>query len=102
MSGKCARQPVELSVRHAVFHQRFDRMDGSVEPPPAKKRKAYMATYQEDWLRVFNGVIVKSKLGEHHACCVICSRDVNVSASGSYDVKSHMKSKLNERNAKSA
>ena len=24
-----------------------------------------MATYQEDWRRVFNGVIMKSKLGEH-------------------------------------
>ena len=43
-----------------------------------------------------------SKLGEHHAWCVICSRDVNVSASGSYDVKTRMKSKLHERNAKSA
>ena len=77
-------------------------MDQSVEPPPAKKRKAYMATYQEEWYHVFNGVIMKSKLGEHHAWCVICSRNVNVSASGSYDVKRHMKSKLHERNAKSA
>ena len=58
-----------------------------------------MATYQEDWRRIFYGVIMKSKLGEHHAWCVICSRDVNVSSSSSNDVKTHIKSKLRERNA---
>ena len=70
--------------------------------PPAKKRKQYAGHYLDDWKRVFNGVIAPSKLGDHHAWCVVCSRDVNVSASGVYDVRMHLKSKIHEKNAKSA
>ena len=69
---------------------------------PSKKRKRYAGSYQDDWGRLFNGVIAPSKVDEHHAWCVVCARDVNVSASGVYDVKSHVKSKLHEKIAKSA
>ena len=68
----------------------------------SKKQKRYAGSYQDDWGRLFNGAIVPSKVDEHHAWCVVCARDVNISASGVYDVKSHLKSKLHEKNAKSA
>ena len=76
-------------------------MDGEIVEPPAKKRKQYAGSYQDDWKRLFNGVIAPSKLGDHHAWCVVCSRDVNVSASGAYDVRMHLKSKIHDKNAKS-
>ena len=69
---------------------------------PSKKRKRYAGSHQDDWGRVFNGVIVPSKVDDHHAWCVVCARDVNVLASGVYDVKSHLRSKLHEKNAKPA
>ena len=70
--------------------------------PPCKRRKQYAGKFQEDWKRVFNGAIQKSKIDEHHAWCRVCSRDINISASGVYDLKMHMKSKMHEKNAKSA
>ena len=70
-------------------------------PPPAKRRKQYAGVYQRDWGRVFNGVIVPSKLGENHAWCVPCSRDVKVAASGIYDVREHIKSKAHIRKVES-
>ena len=76
-------------------------MDREIIEPPAKKRKQYTGSYQDDWKRVFNGVIAPSKLGDHHAWCVVCSRDVNVSASGVYDVRMQLKTKIHDKNAKS-
>ena len=61
----------------------------------AKKHKQYVGSYQDDWKRVFNGVIAPSKLGDHHAWCI-------VSASGLYGVCLHLKSKIHEKNTKSA
>ena len=66
---------------------------------PSKKRKRYAGSYQDDWGRLFNGVIAPSKVDEHHAWCVVRARDVNISASGVYNVKSHVMSKLHEKNA---
>ena len=46
--------------------------------PTAKKCKHYVGHYQDDWKRVFNGVIAPSKLGDHHAWWLVCSScDVN-------------------------
>ena len=42
--------------------------------PPAKKRKQYAGNFQDDWKRVFNGVIAPSKLGDHYAWCVVFTR----------------------------
>ena len=36
---------------------------------PSKKRKRYAGSYQDDWGRLFNGVIAPSKVDEHHAWC---------------------------------
>ena len=68
----------------------------------SKKRKRYAGSYQDDWGRVFNEVIMPSKAGDHHAWCVVCAGDVNVSASGVYNAKSHLKSKPDEKHAESA
>ena len=46
---------------------------------------------------MFEGMIALSKLGEHYAWCVPCSRDIKVSASEVYDVRGHLKSKLHVR-----
>ena len=70
--------------------------------PPSKKRKQFASHYQDDWKRIFNGVIAPLKLGNHHAWCIVCSRDVNVSAPGVYDVRMHLKSKIHKKKTKSA
>ena len=72
-----------------------------MRPPPAKRRKQYAGVYQSDWGRVFNGVIAPSKLGENHASCVPCSRDIKAAASGIYDVREHIKSKAHTRKVES-
>ena len=54
----------------------------------------------DDRAHVFNGVIVRSKVYDHDAWCVVCAWDVNISAASVYDVKRHIKSKLHEKNAK--
>ena len=77
-------------------------MDASEREPPTKRRKQYAGKFQDDWKRVFNGAIRKSKIDEHHAWCGVCSRDINISASGIYDVKMHIKSKMHEKNARAA
>ena len=46
---------------------------------------------------MFEGMIAPSKLREHYAWCIPCSRDIKVSASGVYDVREHLKSKLHVR-----
>ena len=65
--------------------------------PPAKKRKC-SGKLSKDWIRLFGGCIVESKLGEQYARCILCSRDVKVSASGVYDVKEHIRSKVHQTN----
>ena len=77
--------------------QFFVSNEMDVRPPPAKKRKQYAGVYQADWGRMFEGMIAPSKFGEHYAWCVPCSRDIKVSASGVYDVREHLKSKLHVR-----
>ena len=77
--------------------QFFVSNEMDVRLPPAKKRKQYAGVYQADWGRMFEGKITPSKLGEHYAWCVPCSRDIKVSASGVYDVRVHLKSKLHVR-----
>ena len=66
-------------------------------PPPAKRRKQYAGVYQSDWGRVFNGVIVPSKLGDYHAWCMPGSRDIKEDAPRIYDVREHIKSKSHTR-----
>ena len=58
--------------------QFFLSNEKDVRPPPAKKRKQYAGVYQADWGRMFEGMIAPSKLGEHYAWCVPCSRDIKV------------------------
>ena len=77
--------------------QFFVSNEMDVRPPPAKKRKQYAGVYHANWGRMFEGMIAPSKLGEHYAWCVPCSRDIKVSASGMYDVREHLKSKLHVR-----
>ena len=64
--------------------------------PAAKKRK-YAGSYQPSWNELFKGTIRESKLGSQHAWCTVCCRDIKVAASGVYDVREHIKSKLHER-----
>ena len=89
-----------LESFHAFYLIEMDAME--IVEPPAKKRKQYAGHYQDGWKQVFNGVITPSNLGDHHAWCIICSRDVNVSASGEYDVRMHLKSKIHDKNVKLA
>ena len=77
--------------------QFFVSNEMDVRPPPMKKRKQYAGVYQAHWGRMFEGMITPSKLGEHYAWCVPCSRDIKVSVSGVYDVREHLKSKLHVR-----
>ena len=58
------------------------------------------ATYLDDRARVFNKVIARSKVDDHDAWCVVCARDVTISAASVYDAKRHIKSELHEKNAK--
>ena len=64
--------------------------------PAAKKRK-YAGSYQPSWNELFKGTIRESKLGSQHAWCTVCCRDIKIAASGVYDVREHIKSKLHER-----
>ena len=64
--------------------------------PVAKKQK-YAGSYQPSWNNMFKGTIRESKLGSQHAWCTVCCRDIKVAASGVYDVREHIKSKLHER-----
>ena len=90
-----------LMMSFPAFH--LIEMDArEIVEPPAKKRKQYAGHYEDDWKCVFNGVITPSKLDDHHSWCVVCSCDVNVSPSGVYDVRMHLKSKIHEKNVKSA
>ena len=81
----------------------FKSLFGSaMDSPLAKRRKQYASTYQTDWERLFSGVIAPSKQGDQYAWCVPCTRDIKICASGVYDVREHLKTKLHGRNVKSS
>ena len=66
----------------------------------ARKKRKYEGSYQTSWKATFGGIITESKLGSNYAWCTVCCRDVKVAASGVYDVREHLKSKLHERQLK--
>ena len=41
-----------------------------------------MTGFQLEWVRLFDGMLTKSKRGEHHALCAVCLCDVKVVESG--------------------
>jgi len=65
----------------------------------SRKRVKYSGRFLSEWTETFNGVIIASKLGENYAFCKCCNKDVKVAASGIYDIREHLKSKVHQRNS---
>uniref|UniRef100_A0A1A8NSA0 Connexin 27.5 n=1 Tax=Nothobranchius rachovii TaxID=451742 RepID=A0A1A8NSA0_9TELE len=70
-------------------------MDGSEEGIPAKKSKK-SCKYLEKWDSEFT-FLKKSRMGQSHAFCKICSCDFSVSHGGRNDVSQHEKSTKHKR-----
>ncbi|XP_054601663.1 uncharacterized protein [Nothobranchius furzeri] len=70
-------------------------MDGSEEGIPAKKSKK-SCKYLEKWHSEFT-FLKKSRMGQSHAFCKICSCDFSVSHGGRNDVSQHEKSTKHKR-----
>ena len=68
--------------------------------PPTKKHKQYARPFQLSWNDQFQGVVTSSKLGSNHAWCTVCCRNIQVAASGVYDVSEHLKSKMHKQQLK--
>ena len=66
--------------------------------PPPKKRPKISGKFQEQWINLFKGVIVASKIGPEYARCTICSRDIKVAASGVFDVRMHLGTSMHQSN----
>uniref|UniRef100_A0A8C6LN13 Uncharacterized LOC107389530 n=1 Tax=Nothobranchius furzeri TaxID=105023 RepID=A0A8C6LN13_NOTFU len=70
-------------------------VDGSEEGIPAKKSKK-LCKYLEKWDSEFT-FLKKSRMGQSHAFCKICSCDFSVSHGGRNDVSQHEKSTKHKR-----
>ena len=65
---------------------------------PPKKRPKISGRFQEQWINLFKGMIVASKIGPEYAQCTICSRDIKVAASGVFDVRMHLGTSMHQSN----
>ena len=82
---RVANQRSERTLNQTSFC--FER-DGC-SPNASEKAKTVCWSLAGRLGRMFEGIIAPSKLGEHYAWCVPCSRDIKVSASGVNDVREH-------------
>ena len=85
-----------------LFKSLFGIAAYTMDGPLAKRRKQYASTCQKDWERLFSGVIAPTKQGDQYAWCVPCARDIKICASGVYDAREHLKTKLHTRSVKSS